>query len=353
MKIANFDLSTAERPLIIAEIGGAHNGSKHTMLTLMERAASAGADMIKIQAFTPDTITAKFDRPEFIITSGQWKGRHLHDLYAETHTPRAWFPEIFVHAQTLGVPVFPSVFSIEDIEFVKQFAPPALKIASFELVDPILIKAAAWAGVPLILSTGMASWGEIYMADRAALGHPSAWLHCISNYPTETAAANLRFMDVLRRSHAYVGLSDHSLGNEVAMMATARGACIIEKHITMTPGGSGADDGFATGYEDWPAFVQAVHRAASALGPANVDWKTGARDDSDYAPLRRSLYVVEDVREGDMFTSVNVRSIRPGLGMAPGMYPRVMGALAKKDIPAGTPLAESMVAGMGVLGAPE
>jgi sialic acid synthase SpsE len=342
MKIGSFDFAAAGRPMIVCEIGAAHNGSLHTALTLMERAASAGVDMVKIQAFTPDTITGNFRRPEFIIQEGPWKGRHLYELYAEAQTPRDWWPSLFAHARTLGVMLFPSVFSIEDIAFVKQFDPPALKISSFELVDPILIKAAIWEDRPLILSTGMASWGEINMAATAVRMHPSVWLHCISSYPTQVERANLRFMDVLRRQQDHVGLSDHTLGHEVAMMATARGACMIEKHITLTPGGPGLDDHFATPAHEFPAFVRAVHQAAKALGSADLNWRTGARDDSEHAPLRRSLYVVEPVKEGDMFTSVNVRSIRPGLGLAPSMYSQVIGKVAAMDIPAGTPLATHM-----------
>lgn len=343
MKIGDFDLDTASRPMVVAEIGAAHNGSKTRMLRLMECAARAGADAIKIQAFTPDTITANFQRPEFVIQDGPWKGRHLHDLYTETHTPRAWFPAIFAHAKTLGIPVFPSVFSLEDIAAVKEYEPIAYKIASFELIDPVLIKAAAWERVPLILSTGMASWGEIRAADYAVGLSPAVWLHCVSSYPTKVGQANLRFMDVLKRTYRYVGLSDHSLGNEVAQMAVARDACLIEKHITLEADGTGADDHFATPAADFVSFVVAVHRAAAALGNGALD---GARDDSEHAPLRRSLYVVANVREGDMFNSANVRSIRPGLGLAPSMYSKVMGALARKDIPAGTPLAEHMVEGL-------
>lgn len=344
MKIGNFDLAT-QRPMIVAEIGAAHNGSKQAMLTLMERAASAGADAIKIQAFTPDTITGNFLRPEFVIQDGPWRGRHLYELYTEAQTPRAWFPAIYDHAKTLGIDVFPSVFSIEDITFVKEFAPPALKISSFELVDPILIKSAIWEGTPLILSTGMASWGEINMAAMAVRHHPSVWLHCISSYPTQTERANLRFMDVLRREHKFVGLSDHTLGYEVAQMAVARGANMIEKHITLTPGGSGLDDHFATPADEFGDFVRAVHRAAAALGSADLDWKAGARDDSEHTPLRRSLYVVAPVKEGDMFTSSNVRSIRPGLGLPPSMYSRVIGRTATIDVPSGTPLAAHMIQG--------
>jgi len=198
-------------------------------------------------------------------------------------------------------------------------------------------------GKPLILSTGMASWGEINAAASVVRVHPSIWLHCVSSYPTPLEKLNLRFMDVLRRQQNFVGLSDHTLGTEAAMMATARGACMIEKHITLTPAGPGLDDHFASGVEEFAMFVKAVHTAAAALGPSDLDWKTSARDDSEHAPLRRSLYVVEPVAAGALFNPVNVRSIRPGLGLAPSFYPRVIGARAAMDIPAGTPLAEHMI----------
>jgi len=343
MKIGDFDIAAAQRPMVVAEIGAAHNQNLETAIKLIRAAAEAGADAIKIQAFTADTITGSFPRPEFLITEGPWEGFTLHGLYSAAETPRAWFPYLFAEAHEVGIDLFPSVFSIEDIEFAKQFDPPALKIASFELVDPILIKAAMWGGKPLILSTGMANWGEINMAASVVRAHPSVWLHCVSSYPTPLEKLNLRFMDVLRRQQNFVGLSDHTLGTEAAMMATARGACLIEKHITLTPGGPGLDDHFASGVEDFTRFVKAVHLAAAALGSSDLDWKASARDDSEHAPLRRSLYVMEDVAEGALFNPINVRSIRPGLGLAPSYYPRVIGARAAMDIPAGTPLAEHMV----------
>lgn len=346
MIISDFDLPTASRPMVISEIGAAHNGSLDTARKLIAAAAASGADMVKIQAFTPSSITGDFSRPEFVIADGPWRGRHLFELYTAAHTPRAWFPELVACAHRHKIPIFPSVFSIEDIEFVKQFDFPALKIASFELVDPMLIKAAMWSGKPLILSTGMASWGEINMAANVVRGHPAAWLHCVSSYPTPLDKLNLRFMDLLRRQFNYVGLSDHTLGTEAAFMATARGACIIEKHITLTPGGPGLDDHFASGVEEFAQFVKATHLAAAALGAHDLDWKTGARDDSEHAPLRRSLYVMEPVAAGALFNPINVRSIRPGLGLAPSYYPRVIGAKAAMDIPAGTPLAEHMIVGI-------
>jgi sialic acid synthase SpsE len=336
MKIGNLEVGA--RPLVIAEIGAAHNGSLEVAKALIMAASSAGADAVKIQAFLPDTITRKFDRPEFTIQSGPWAGYHLHDLYTMAHMPRDWFEPIFTLGRELGIPIFPSVFSIEDIQFVRQFEPPAYKIASFEMVDPMLIRAAADEGKPVILSTGMASWGEISEALRCVSPFSAILLHCVSSYPTQVEKANLFIMEVLRRQMViggFVGLSDHTIGTEVATMAVARGACLIEKHITMTPGGDGLDDGFATDVEQFPYFVGAVHRAYAAIGN-----RENPRDDSEHAALRRSLYVVEDIMEGHHFHAMNVASIRPGLGLAPKYLPQIItGMKATMFIPAGTPLA--------------
>lgn len=339
MRIGNFELGGASRPMIVAEVGAAHNRSLRVACGLIAAAKAAGADMVKIQAFTPDTITANFDRPEFVINKGPWKGRHLHELYTEAHTPREWFPTLYECAADVGIPMFPSVFSFEDVEFVEAFNPPALKIASFELVDTALITAALTKQRPLILSTGMADWAEINLAASLTRSVQSVWLHCVSSYPTDMAKSMLGWMDVLRRNQQYVGLSDHSRGSDAAVIATARGACMIEKHITLTPDGDGLDDGFASGPEEFAEFVQAVKNAHAALGHIDVH---SPRDDSEHRSLRRSLYAVRDIAEGAMITPLDIRSIRPGLGLAPRFYSKVIGARAAMAIPAGTPLSEHM-----------
>ncbi len=336
MHIADLEVGYGKRPLVIAEIGAAHNCSLETALKLIRAAKAAGADLVKIQALLPDTITRDFTGPEFTIRKGPWAGRHLHELYTVAHMPRAWFGDIFALGREIGIPIFPSVFSLNDLEFVRQFEPPAYKIASFELVDTMLVQAVADERRPVILSTGMASWGEVRdAADRVPVDR-RVLLHCISSYPTDVEKANLSFMDVLRREAALVGLSDHTTDYEVAMMAVAREARVIEKHITLTPGGAGLDDGFALDALRWPEFVRSIHRAWAAVGDRETP-----RDDSEHASLRRSLYVGEDVMEGHQFTAHNVESIRPGLGLAPRYLPQIIiGMRATMDIPAGTPLAE-------------
>lgn len=330
----------ADRPLVVCEIGASHNGDLDTALQLLAVAQETGADAVKLQCYLPSTITLNSGRAEFIISKGPWAGHSLHDLYARAHMPRAWFAPLFGLAAQRNIPLFASVFSVEDLEFMEQFNPVATKIASFELVDTGLITAALTKRRPLILSTGMASKDEIETAMGIVGPERSIWMHCVSSYPTQVEKANLRWMDVLRRNQAYVGLSDHTHGFEVAQMAVARGACVIEKHITLTPGGAGLDDGFASGPAEFADFVQAVHRAHAALGDGDP---RKPRDDSEHRALRRSLYVVRDIREGDMITVDNVRSVRPGLGLPPARLPAIMGARAVVDIPAGTPLAEHMI----------
>lgn len=342
MKIAGLEIGHDTRPLVVAELGAAHNGSLETALQLIREAKKAGADMFKVQCFTPDTISANFTGPEFIIRDGPWSGRSLYALYQEAHTPRSWFPYLFIEAAKVDIPLFASVFSIEDIEFIKEFDPPAYKIASFELVDPILIAAAVETGKPVIISTGMGNWDEISTAARVTHSWNTIWLHCISSYPAPVAGAHLSGIRRLRRQFDYVGFSDHTIGHAAAMMAVAIGAKMIEKHITLTPDGDGLDDHFAIGPGAFAEFCHAIKDAWLAQGEAY------AGDDreqvgTEHAPLRRSLYVVKSINKGEMFTVDNVRSIRPGAGMAPKFFSEVMGMKASLDVAAGTPLHADMI----------
>lgn len=342
MNIAGIEVGLGNPPIIVAEVGAAHNGSLDTAKELIAQAKKAGADLVKIQCFLPETITADYQRPEFIIQEGPWKGQRMIELYRQAHMPRAWFPQLFAHAHVLDIPLFASVFSVEDVEFIEQFSPPAYKISSFELVDTLLIRCAASKGKPMILSTGMTSWGEINGVARAVsnLHYNAIWLHCVSAYPTRVEDAELGMINILRRQFDNVGFSDHTMGSEAAMMAVALRACMIEKHITMTPGGDGLDDHFAIGPGDFARFCSDVKKAWQGLGnPANGPSHATNGADRHHAPLRRSLYVCEPIKEGQMFTTANVRSIRPGLGLPPRYFSDIMGQRATMDIPEGTPLA--------------
>lgn len=343
MNIAGLEIGLSFPPVIVCEIGAAHNGSLETAVQLLRHAKEARADMVKVQCFLPETITADYDRPEFTIQDGPWKGHKLIELYRRAHMPREWFPVLFAEAMKLDIPLFASVFSAEDVAFMAQFDPPAYKIASFELIDPILVKVAAAENKPMIMSTGMASWGDINGAARNVKNYNTVWMHCVSAYPTAFEDVGLSMMSVLRRQFDHIGLSDHTQTAYAAMMAVALNACMIEKHITMTPGGDGLDDNFALGPDGFADFVNAVHKAYQAMGKLPVPAMAVREVDRMHAPLRRSLYAAQDIRAGQVFTSDTIRSIRPGLGLHPKFYSHLIGATAAMDIPAGTPLAAHMV----------
>lgn len=349
MKIGDYELGYGHRPMIIAEIAASHNGSLETALKLLELSKQAGADGVKIQCFLPSTITLDSDRDEFIIKDGPWKGKRLYDLYTQAHMPRAWFQNLFAAALQLDIPLFASVFSPEDLDFIKRFEPPAYKIASCELVDSGLIKAVADVGKPIILSTGMASRTEIdAAAEDVFVGgkrfytpnpHNAIFLHCIAEYPAKVEWSSMSWLRSMQAQFSNIGLSDHSRSAIPAIIATAMGAVMIEKHITLTPGDTGLDDGFAISPSQFAKFCDAIHEAYSAMGVSSEP----RRADVTHLPLRRSLYVVENVRAGAMFNTFNVRSIRPGAGMDPRKLATVIGARAKVDIAAGTPLKANLI----------
>ena len=355
MKIAGYEIGSGHRPFIVCEIGAAHNGLLDRALTLMEQAKRCGADGIKIQAFTPDTITFPGTRPEFTIQSGPWMGRTLYDLYSETHMPREWYPALFDRARDLQIPLFASVFSREDLIWMERMNCPAYKIASCEVVDVDLIEAVGYTRKPIIISTGMAISEEIDEAIGAyctgftsgALPMPGmplrniAILHCVSAYPTDVRGAGLGALDNMRERWGAVeiayGLSDHTLGIAAPIVATVKGAAIIEKHLTLSRKDGGPDDFFASEPDEFIAMVRAVQDAHSAL-----------RIETDVAemahvPLRRSLYVVKDVKAGERFTRNNLRSIRPGNGLPVKQLPALLNMRARVNVLAGTPMSEDFV----------
>jgi pseudaminic acid synthase len=339
MKIADIEIGHTRRPMIVCEIGAAHNGKLLTALQLITEAKAAGADAIKIQCYTPDTITIDGSGPEFTIQAGPWKGRTLYELYTKAHTPRAWFEPMFEHADKLDIPLFASVFSLEDLDFINRFKPPAYKIASFEMIDIPLVKAVAEMGKPVIISTGMASWDEMYRTHSVVSSEKTIWLHCVSSYPVQANEAKMGMLQAMRHQFYNVGFSDHSLGPWLGVVATSLGAVLIEKHMTLTPGGDGEDDHFASGPTAFRVFVEAVHAAHVSLGISADPKPANPGEGREHAPLRRSLYVVEDVMKGQMLNTFNVRSIRPGAGLHPELFSSVIGKRARVDIARGTPLA--------------
>ena len=340
--IAGRSIGPSHSPYVIAELSGNHNGDIGRALALIDAAKAAGADAVKLQTYTADTITLDHDGPGFTIEGGLWDGRRLHELYREASTPWEWHEKLFAHARSAGITCFSSPFDPTAIAFLEKLNAPAYKIASFEIVDTPLIRLAAKTGKPLIISTGMASPDEISDALNAAKESAGAvLLHCISAYPAPAEDANLARIPALAAKYGCViGLSDHTLGIEVSIAAVALGACVIEKHITLQRADGGPDAAFSLEPDELAALVKGVRTAHAALGRA--DYGRAASEEGNVA-FRRSLYAVKDIAAGETITEENVRSIRPGYGLAPKHLPEILGRKAKRGIPRGTPISRDLM----------
>jgi len=335
-------------PWMVAELSGNHGGVLTRALHLIDAAKEAGADAVKLQTYTADTLTLDHDGPGFRIEGGLWAGRRLHDLYREAATPWAWHERLFAHARALGLTIFSSPFDDGAVALLERLGAPAYKIASFELIDPALIRRAAASGRPLVLSTGMATLGEIEAAVETARSASAAGiilLHCVSGYPTPPEESNLRTLAHLAAAFGLpVGLSDHSPGLAVPVAAVALGAVMIEKHFVLARADGGVDAAFSLEPEEFRAMADACRTAFAALG--RVDY-TPKPSEAGGRAFRRSLYVVADMAAGEAFTPATVRSIRPGHGLAPCFLPDILGRRAAGPIRRGTPLAWNLVAGGG------
>jgi pseudaminic acid synthase len=331
-------------PYIVAEISGNHNGELSKAIELINQAKWAGADAVKIQTYSPDTITIDHNSPDFILRDGLWKGKKLYDLYKIAHTPVEWHEPLFDHAKHIGITLFSSPFDHTAIDLLEDLQTPAYKIASPEIIDSNLIKLCAQTGKPIIISTGMASLKEIGEAieiARAAGASQILLLHCISAYPTPLEESNLATIgDLAQRFKSPVGLSDHSSGNFAATLAVAQGAVLIEKHFTLSKSDGAIDNAFSIEPKELKQLVSDAKTAYLALGKPNY---LPTKNEKLMLIARRSLYVVANVKAGDIFTSQNIRSIRPNLGLHPKFYENVLGKLATEDIKRGQPLMFSMV----------
>jgi N-acetylneuraminate synthase len=330
---------------VIAEMSANHGQRFDQAVEIIRAAKDAGADAVKLQTYTPDTMTIASDREEFRIRGGTiWDGRKLHDLYREAYTPWEWQPRLKKVAEGLGMDLFSSAFDSTAVDFLEEMGVPAHKVASFELVDIPLIQCMARTGKPLIISTGMATVEEIEEALHAARDAGAtqiALLKCTSAYPAPADEMNLRTIpEMARRFGVPVGLSDHTMGIAVPVAAVALSACIIEKHLTLSRSTPGPDSAFSLEPQEFKAMVDAVRTAERALG--ELHFGLSGKEEASRAH-RRSLFVVEDVQQGETFNTANVRSIRPGDGLHPRYLTEVLGKRAAQGIKRGTPLSWDFV----------
>lgn len=340
LTIAGRGIGPEQRPYVIAELSANHLGSKDKALETVAAAAGAGADAVKFQHYTPETITLRSDHPDFRVSGGTlWDGRQLWDLYAEAMMPWEWTPDLVAEAERCGITWLSSPFDPSAIDYLDSLDVPAIKIASFELVDLPLIRDAASRGRPLLLSTGMATLGEIddaVGASRNAGCEQLVLLRCNSGYPAEPAEMNLRSIPEMQKLWDLpVGLSDHTLGHTAAVAAVALGACVIEKHFTLNRADGGPDAEFSAEPDELRDLIEAVSEAHAALGA--VTFGPSEREQSSIA-FRRSLRVVEPIKGGDIITRSSVRSVRPAGGLPPDAIDSVEGLVAARDLAVGEPL---------------
>ncbi len=325
---------------VVAEVSANHNQDFDQAVRIVHTAREAGADAIKLQTYTPDTLTIDCNSEYFRVGKGTiWEGRTLYDLYAEAYTPWDWQPRLKEIADQLELDLFSTPFDFTAVDFLEAMDVPAYKIASFEIVDLPLIRRVAQTGKPIIMSTGMATLAEIDEAmrtARAAGATQIALLKCTSAYPASPEEMNLRTIPHLAEAFSVpVGLSDHTLGIAAPVAAVALGACIVEKHFTLSRDVPGPDSAFSLEPHEFKAMVEAIRTAEKALG--EVRYEVTEREQASRV-FRRSLFVVQDVKAGEAFTDENVRSIRPGYGLHTRYLDQVLGRKAVRDVARGTPL---------------
>jgi pseudaminic acid synthase len=339
MKIGNFDLLN-DGAYIIAELSANHNGSINTALETIKAAKEIGANAIKLQTYTADTITLNCDNEEFVISGGTlWDGRKLHDLYEEAHTPWEWHKRLFDYAREIGIDIFSSPFDKSAVDFLEHFNPSAYKIASFEITDYELIRYTASKGKPIIISTGIASIDEIQDAVdicKSVNNNDIILLKCTSAYPALLEDANLKTIANLSETFGVIsGFSDHTLGTTAPVVAVTLGAKVIEKHFILDKSIGGADADFSLDKEEFSAMIKAVRDAEKLIG--KVDYSLTEKRKSS-RKFSRSLYVSKDISKGEIFSNDNVKSVRPSNGLHPKYLNNILGKSAKKDYKFGTPL---------------
>lgn len=339
MKIDTFQIDNNSPVFIIAELSANHNGSLETALETVRAAKRAGADCIKLQTYTADTITIDSREEDFMINGTIWEGKNLHDLYKEAYTPWEWHAEIMRVAEEEELICFSSPFDHSSVDFLETLSVPAYKIASFEITDIPLIEYVASKGKPVIISTGIATMVDIKLALDAChrMGNRDiALLKCTSSYPAPIEEANMVMVkDMAEHFKVITGLSDHTMGATVSVVATCFGAKIIEKHFILDHSIGGPDASFSMDEKEFGDMVKAVREAEKAIGQVDYTLTEKQIKGRDFS---RSLYVVEDIKSGEILTPKNIRSIRPGFGLHPKYYHQVLGKIAKQDLEKGTAL---------------
>ena len=330
-------IGTDYAPYIIAEMSANHNGSIENAFKIIEQAKRCGADAVKLQTYTADTITLNSCAPEFMIRGTLWDGQSLHELYQKAHMPWDWHKPLFDFAREQGITIFSSPFDFSAVDLLESLNAPAYKIASFEMVDLPLIRYVAQTGKPMIISTGMADADEIAEAVETAKSagcRELVVLHCVSGYPAPAADYNLRTLpDMAARFGTLVGLSDHTLDNTTAVASVVLGACVIEKHFTLDRNGGGADDSFSLEPDGLQALCRDSKTAWQALGRVHYGLKSSEQGNVQF---RRSLYFVKDLQKGDAIDETCIRSVRPGFGIAPKHFDELIGKRLTRNVQANT-----------------
>jgi pseudaminic acid synthase len=345
MRIGDLDISEDSGVFIIAELSANHNGHLETALETIRAAKRAGADAIKLQTYTADSMTLDSDKNDFIIKGTIWEGQNLYKLYKQAYTPWEWHKELFQEAHKEGLVCFSSPFDFTAVNFLETLEVPAYKIASFEITDIPLIEYVASKGKPIILSTGIAELEDIELAIdtcKKAGNTDIAILKCTSSYPAPIEEANMVMVkDFAERFNVVAGLSDHTMGSTVPIVATCMGAKIIEKHFILDRSIGGPDASFSMNEEEFTAMVKSIREAEKAIGKVSYKLTEKQNKGKDFS---RSLYVVKDVKEGEVFTNENVKSIRPGFGLHPKYLKDVLGKKSKCNIEGGERLSFDKIA---------
>ena len=345
MKMIKFPIGNVSReshPFIVAELSANHNGSINTALKLIKEAKENGADAIKLQTYTADTLTINSDKNDFKISSGLWEGRTLYDLYDQAHTPWEWHKDLFDYANEQKIDIFSSPFDITSVDFLEDLECPVYKIASFEAHDTELVKYIASTKKPIIASTGMLNEKETFnlvdTIEKYGCGQYMI-LHCVSSYPCDHKDYNLNLItDMQNKFSCMVGLSDHTLNNVTAISSISLGATLIEKHFTLDRDGGGPDDSFSMLPKDLEELSTNTRIAWESLGVVDYSLKEGEKPNIKF---RRSLYFMNDLKKDSLVTKDDIRSIRPGYGMEPSKLNEVIGKKLKRDIERGDPVLDS------------